>query len=357
MRIARISLLMMVVVLIALPCSAKIYKYKKDGVWYYTDAPPRDKLKESETMAESGRSAPPPSPEGTPLLVDYPGRSAIEKATAATVAVKGGLGFGSGFFITSDGYIITNKHVVRTTDNQAQHEQKVFGRVDGRIEAVEKQFAYEKKRMQAYEAKLRNLKRLADNERDRNRKKSYKDEYAYRLKEYEDWKAGYEKRHSQFMAKQKKYRSQRADYNYTKTVANLSRNFTVILADNTELNARMVATSADHDLALLKLDGYKTPKLKAWGDGALVPGKAVYAIGNPVKLKNSVTSGVFSGYEKGFIQTNAQIYPGNSGGPLVNKDGHVLGINTFKKITHKFEGLGFAIPIQRALDEFSRFLP
>jgi serine protease Do len=74
-------------------------------------------------------------------------------------------------------------------------------------------------------------------------------------------------------------------------------------------------------------------------------------------LQNSVTSGVYSGFEQGFIKTNAQIYPGNSGGPLVCSEGRVLGINTFKMLTHKFEGLGFAIPIETALKEFSTYLP
>ena len=81
------------------------------------------------------------------------------------------------------------------------------------------------------------------------------------------------------------------------------------------------------------------------------------SIGSPARLQNSVTSGVFSGFESGFIQTNAQIYPGNSGGPLVTAQGRVVGINTFKQLTHKFEGLGFAIPIQVALREFRAHLP
>jgi S1-C subfamily serine protease len=61
---------------------------------------------------------------------------------------------------------------------------------------------------------------------------------------------------------------------------------------------------------------------------------------------------VISGFQGTFVKTNAQIYPGNSGGPLVTAQGHVIGINTFKKITHKFEGLGFAISIKVALDAF-----
>lgn len=57
------------------------------------------------------------------------------------------------------------------------------------------------------------------------------------------------------------------------------------------------------------------------------------------------------------MQINAQIYPGNSGGPLVTAQGRVLGINTFKTLTLKFEGLGFAIPIETALREFGLLLP
>ncbi|MCP3953690.1 MAG: trypsin-like serine protease, partial [Desulfobacterales bacterium] len=193
-------------------------------------------------------------------------------------------------------------------------------------------------------------------ERDRSRKRSYREEYAYRLKQYETWKVNYQRRRNKFKAEERAYRSKRADYSYTKSIANLSKSFTIILADNTELNVRLVATSTDHDLALLKLDGYKTPALKKYDSSGLIPGRPLYAIGNPVKLSNSVTSGVFSGHEKGFVQTNAQIYPGNSGGPLVTENGQVVGINTFKKITRKFEGLGFAIPIQRAYQDFNRYL-
>ena len=85
MLLFRISVLCVLFSLMASPCCAKIYKYKKDGVWYYTDSPPREMLKESKEMIESGKPAPAPTPRGTPLLTDYPARNAIEKATAATV--------------------------------------------------------------------------------------------------------------------------------------------------------------------------------------------------------------------------------------------------------------------------------
>ncbi len=85
-------------------------------------------------------------------------------------------------------------------------------------------------------------------------------------------------------------------------------------------------------------------------------GTPVYAQGSPLGLKGSVTSGVLSAVRKDFLQTNAEIYPGNSGGPLITADGKVIGVNTMKMITDKFEGLGFAIPIARVLAEFHTYL-
>ncbi len=352
----RFLLLMVSFFLVVMPCCAKLYKYQKDGVWYFTDSPPREVLQQSEVMDGGVGSTPSPTPEGTPLLTDYPARNPMEKATAATVAVKGGLGYGSGFFVSNDGFILTNKHVVRTTENQKKQENVFFGAVDGRIEEAEKKLAEEKQRLGNFEAKLNELKRLAKEEKQPLRKKSYNDEYAFRNKTYQEAKSDYENRRKKFKSEKKNYLSQRSDYDYSKAVANLSRNFEIILADNTRLNARLVATSASHDLALLKVDGYKTPALKTTNAGNFPPGRPLYAVGNPAKLKNSVTSGIFSGFERGFIKTNAQIYPGNSGGPLVTKEGMVVGINTFKELTYKFEGLGFAIPVGKAFDEFARYL-
>lgn len=104
---------------------------------------------------------------------------------------------------------------------------------------------------------------------------------------------------------------------------------------------------------MLKLDGYKTPFIRPGDSGRLFQGQTVCAIGSPINLRDSVSKGIVSGFSKGYIQTDAQIYPGNSGGPLITDKGQVVGINTLKKLTRNFEGLGFAIPIDTAINEFA----
>jgi serine protease Do len=357
MRYFRLVLLLLVFAIAAQPCYAKIYKYKKDGVWHYTDAPPRDQIEKSEQMVESGKPAPPPSEDGTPLLENYIARNAIEEAAAATVTVKTAIGYGSGFFISTSGHIITNKHVIRITAEQGRQADDYFGKVDDRVEEIENRFKAEKERLDAYREKLQRLKKLAENEPNASRKKSYENEYAYRQKEYEEWKNRYTRRLEQFEQQRQQYHTGRGEFGYKSSVANLSRSFTIILVDNTQLYARLIATSPTHDLALLKIDGYRTPALKPGSPNQLAQGDPVYAIGNPANLRNTVTSGIFSGFAGDFIQTNAQINPGNSGGPLIDPQGNVLGVNTKKKVGNGIEGLGFAIPIQTVLNDFSSYLP
>ena len=338
-------------------CEAKIYKYQKDGVWYYTDTPPEELPDGSETLKEVGLDPSVQDSGGKLLLADFPARNAVEKAAAATVAVKSTLGYGSGFFISSAGHIITNKHVVRATAAQSQKNEDYFNTVEDRISELDKKFANEENRLKGYRSRIARLKKAADKESSPERQKTYREEYEENKDHYEAWRNDFDKRRKKYETERKKFRDGRQNFIYSKSLANLSRRFTIILADQTELYVRLLKISKSHDLALLKLDGYRTPKLTRTSTSQLKQTDPVFAIGNPAKQHNSVTSGVFSGFENGFLQTNAQIYPGNSGGPLVTEEGHVVGINTFKKLTRKFEGLGFAIPIEVALKEFSEYLP
>lgn len=356
MRLSSYFLVGIVLLITVTSGSAKIYKYQKDGTWFFTDSPPADMPEDSREMVESGKSVRHFGQDKTTLLKDYPARNAIEKAAKATVAIKTAIGYGSGFFISADGHIVTNKHVVRMTDQQSQQIDDYFSQADHRATTLEKQFATELKRMDDYKRRLDNLKQMAATETDPSRKKAYEDEYRYRQGEFDRWNADYQKRKQTFQSQFDQYESKRGDLDHDRSVAALAQNFTVILVDDSERFAYLMAVSDNHDLALLKVDGYQTPMLHPAAADPLIQGDPVYAIGNPANLRNTVTSGIFSGFEGRFIQTNAQISPGNSGGPLIKPNGKVLGVNTKKKFGGAFEGLGFAIPIQTVMEEFGRHL-
>ena len=134
----------------------------------------------------------------------------------------------------------------------------------------------------------------------------------------------------------------------------------VLFADGTRRQAELVGTDSLNDIAVLKVNG-EVPGVAVIGDSsALQPGETVLAIGSPLgNFRNTVTAGVVSALNRsvpgsgmeGLIQTDAAINSGNSGGPLINLKGEVVGINTlvvrndvgFGTMT-PVEGLGFAVP-------------
>ncbi len=119
--------------------------------------------------------------------------------------------------------------------------------------------------------------------------------------------------------------------------------------------------SDNYDLALMSLfAGEWTPIQRPRSGRKMHQGDKVYAIGSPVGLRHTVTSGIFSGYRKHtgdgqmYLQTDAAINPGNSGGPLIDENGCVRGVN--RMIIRDTEGIGFAIPIEIVFEEFSSSL-
>ena len=121
--------------------------------------------------------------------------------------------------------------------------------------------------------------------------------------------------------------------------------------------ARLVGYDADVDLAVLKVDALDLPAAEFGVSDELRVGDPAYAIGNPLglELRGTMTSGIISainrdvdvdGVTMTLIQTNAALNSGNSGGPLINQYGQVVGINTIKMMSEydTIEGLGFAIP-------------
>jgi 2-alkenal reductase len=137
----------------------------------------------------------------------------------------------------------------------------------------------------------------------------------------------------------------------------------VVFADNTRQEAKLIGTDPLNDVAVIKVDG-AVPAVATIGDSSqLQPGETVLAIGSPLgNFRNSVTAGVVSamnrsvGPMEGLIQTDAAINSGNSGGPLINLRGEVVGMNTLVvrgdnggmvfggSGAAPVEGLGFSVP-------------
>lgn len=149
----------------------------------------------------------------------------------------------------------------------------------------------------------------------------------------------------------------------------------VLLQDNRHLHARVVGADPLTDIAVLKVDERNLPTVRMGSsDGARI-GEWVLAIGNPMDLGTTVTSGIISAKGRAlpilrqtsgsrwaiedFIQTDAPINPGNSGGPLVNLRGEVVGVNSaIASPTGFYSGYGFAVPIdlaRRIADDLVRF--
>ena len=135
------------------------------------------------------------------------------------------------------------------------------------------------------------------------------------------------------------------------------------MAPHGPIEAKLVGLDRQSDLAVLKIDMSDLPALEMADSNQLTQGQVVFAFGSPLGLENSVSMGVVSATSRQidpdnpniYIQTDAPINPGNSGGPLVDVDGHVVGINTFiLSQSGGNEGLGFAIPSNVARNIFEQ---
>lgn len=141
-------------------------------------------------------------------------------------------------------------------------------------------------------------------------------------------------------------------------VISRASSITVTLSDKREFTAKLIGADKKTDIAVIKIDANEPlPFIEMGNSDDLLIGETVIAIGNPFGLSHTVTTGIISALNRhikagknkvftDFIQLDASINPGNSGGPLLNIKGELIGINT--AIFQKGEGIGFAIPINKA---------
>ncbi len=138
----------------------------------------------------------------------------------------------------------------------------------------------------------------------------------------------------------------------------------VRLADGRRIAGRVLGRDASIDIAVVRVQASDLPTAPVGDSDALEAGQTAIAIGNPLGLERTITTGVVSAVNRsprgfgldGLIQTDAAISPGNSGGPLLDSRGRLIGINTAVIVAPGAEGLGFAIPINLAQDAIDQII-
>ena len=252
--------------------------------------------------------------------------SPVESARNATVSIVTPWGSGSGFFIDRFGTIITNRHVVQYNTSQLE-------KMESQSQLLRVRLKNERENLDLMRSQLKQVK-------DTRVKKQVTKNIVLREEQYNK----YHQKLAEMEAQITKIKQ-----------SDFLQDGKVILVDGSEYAVSTLQLSPEQDLALLSIDVYNSPAIPII-EATHYPrqGASVFAIGSPLGLHHSVTSGVISGYRtmngKKMVQVDAPINPGNSGGPLINAQGQVVGVNTM--IINNTEGIGFAIPFETVMEEF-----
>ena len=346
--------LVMVVAICTSNVLADVYKYQdKNGKWHFTDKPPENKA--TTAVATGTTSQASKANLQDDLTQKFKPASKVDEASLAVVTVTTSGGSGSGFFVTSDGYIITNRHVVRPATSSQSKD-------------VKERLAVRKRELDDYKFDLKqDAERLKEAEHNIDQEKKYiasgrasssrQTQFERYVKRYQKNKKIHESNASRYRKLESEYKKAKSEYGFSNSLSNFSRKFTIRLKGGKKLKARLVKISKDYDLALLKLDNYTTPFLNLSVKRHPRQGTKVFAIGSPLGITDSLTSGIITKAARDYLFTDARILPGNSGGPLIDAEGSVLGVNTAVVSQHQqADGLGVAIYAARIKGEFARDL-
>jgi serine protease Do len=352
------KLLLMTAALLALLVNAGtiagVYKYQDDkGKWHYTDKPPAEV--KSSSVSTSAKSSNVRNFKQE-LEERFKPTSEVSRAMLSVVMVETASGNGSGFFVTDDGYIITNRHVVRpTTSSQSEKTETELAQRKQKLEGFKRQLDHEKARLEDVRMRIAEEREYVESG---SANTNFRAQYKRYVKLYANDKKHYDRERARYREYESEYRSFKSEFGFVSSLTNFSRKFTITLKNGKSASARLVKISKDHDLALLKLENSSTPHLKLSTRGLPRQGTKVFAIGSPLGISDALTTGIITKSGSKFLFTDTQILPGNSGGPLIDDRGNVLGVNTavISGGRNSTNGLGVAIYARRITAEFAREL-
>lgn len=351
-----VQFLVLFCVTLPVPAVGEIYKHQDDqGRWHFTDKPPpgvevtENQQKEKTTLLNTDLSQ--------QLLDKYQPVNPVQGASLSVVGIQTPMVSGSGFFVSADGYILTNKHIIKPAGIQAWKElERKYKLTREFYQKSNKSLRNKRARLTEIEKELDVLSEEIDRLDELYAKRLVRREYNMLRSEYVEIEKEYKVEKQNNSIIKRKYVDARREYNLKSGLAIIRKVFKTVLKDGTIINARLVGISDSHDLALLKMDGYNTPYLSP---AITLPsqGEKVFAIGSPLEIKDVMTAGVISSIRDDLLISDATVLPGSSGGPLVDEAGEVVGVNSFVISTRYGSGdLGVAININTALEQFKKFL-
>lgn len=357
-----IALLIAMLSVLLSPVQAEIFKWQDaNGNWHFSDqAPDGRSAQRVGSSRPTTESAPAHSLEGSrdlaaSLLKRFAPTSPIEQVTLAVVGIETPLGQGSGFFISESGLIVTNKHVIRPQDTEKHRERRQdFDERAQYLESVRQQIREEEERLNRYARDLESFREeIEKNDKYNAPTLLRRQEYAEYLRNYERRREQLNEARRQYQAQLKDFEKQRDEFSFNSSLAGAARHFTVFLKDNREMTAELVSISRNADLALLRIPDVISPALPLGDSRPVRQGHQVFAVGSPLGMRDSLTSGIIARVQSDYLVTDAQILPGNSGGPLLNDQAQVVGINTLKFAREATaDGFGMAIRVETLREEF-----
>ena len=339
---------------------AEVFKYKdENGRWQFSDTP---KKGAGEAIARSYSSSGVSSDKVQDfiklLTTKYPSTNPVQQATMAVVTIKSKLGSGSGFFVSQDCYLITNKHVVRPAKGKQWDIARAKIKKNALLlERNRMQIRLEAERLAVNKQKLDDYWGYMNSLSSGSQKQLALREYALYERQFAQEQQQLNDAERRLNESEKTFNQQQLNFNFSSAVSNVAQSFEIILKDNTKSQANLVKVAPNDDLALLKVKACRAPYLKLTMNG-VSQGMRVHAIGSPLGLRDQLTEGTVTQLSAKGVVTDAQILPGNSGGPLIDDNGQVVAVNTIKVARESAlnTGFGVSIPVAKIQQNFGEYL-
>lgn len=308
--------------------ASDIYRYQDAyGNWHFTDEPPPGVEADIIPDIKTGSRRDGPSPRAADdlaarLEAAFDTATPLAQASLAVVAVRGPGGTGSGFFCNARGDILTEWRLLRGGGD----DLKAAPAAGAELVGLEEEVAGARERLHRMEKDLEGYERVIKNAEDPTAR-------AWAEASRAELDARYQAEREALVVQEQELAT-RADELGVGAVspggAPLSEagvtKLDLYLKDGTALNARVVEEDAELGVALLRLDGYRTPSLALDPEAGLAEGLRVFVVGRAIGLQDAVTSGTLTQVNRHELLTDAEPLPGQGGAAVIDEAGRVIGI-------------------------------